>query len=316
VGRLVGVQAQDWRSARLALRARSDGLTPTALDAAAADGSLVVAWLLRGTLHLVRAEDHGWLLGLTARAGLVESRRRLAEEGVTEPQVDTALRVIAAGPADGARSRQELIEHLAAAGVPVAGQAVHHCLRLAALHGRAVLVPGAAGSLFIRAIDPPAAPNDRDAAVVELARRYLRGHGPATAADLAVWSGLPLRDARAGLRGLGAVLVECADGLVDLARRDAAVDDLPGVPPRLLPPFDPFLLGWADRSFAVPEHLRSRVQPGGGMLRATATVDGAAVGTWTLRRRGGRPEIALDVAEPAHVEALQSDVADVLRFSG
>jgi hypothetical protein len=317
VCRLVGVQAQDWRSARLALRARADGLTPAALDAAAADGSLVVAWLLRGTLHLVRAEDHGWLLALTARAGVVESRRRLAEEGVTEPQVDTALQVIAAGPADGARSRRELTDHLAAAGVPVAGQAVHHCVRLAALHGRAVLVPGvAAGSLLVRAIDLPAAPSDRDAAVVELARRYLRGHGPATAADLAVWSGLPLRDARAGLRGLGAALVECADGLVDLARHDAAVDDPPGVSPRLLPPFDPFLLGWADRSFAVPEHLRSRVQPGGGMLRATATVDGAAVGTWTLRRRGGRPEVALDVAEPAHIEALRSDVADVLRFSG
>ncbi|GAA3095705.1 winged helix DNA-binding domain-containing protein [Pseudonocardia yunnanensis] len=311
------MQAQDWRSARLALRARSDGLTTDALDAAAADGSLVVSWLLRGTLHLVRAEDHGWLLGFTARAGMVQSRRRLAEEGVTEPQVDTALRVITSGPADGARSRQELTDQLAAAGVPVAGQAVYHCLRLAALHGRAVLVPGAeAGSLLVRAIYPPAAPTDRDAAVVELARRYLRGHGPATAADLAAWSGLPLRDARAGLRGLGAALVECADGLVDLACRDAAGGDVPGVPPRLLPPFDPFLLGWADRSFAVPEHLRSRVHPGGGMLRAIATVDGAVVGTWTLRRRDGRPEVALDVAEPAHVAALALDVADVLRFSG
>ncbi|WP_344727701.1 winged helix DNA-binding domain-containing protein [Pseudonocardia yunnanensis] len=314
---MVAVQAQDWRSARLALRARSDGLTTDALDAAAADGSLVVSWLLRGTLHLVRAEDHGWLLGFTARAGMVQSRRRLAEEGVTEPQVDTALRVITSGPADGARSRQELTDQLAAAGVPVAGQAVYHCLRLAALHGRAVLVPGAeAGSLLVRAIYPPAAPTDRDAAVVELARRYLRGHGPATAADLAAWSGLPLRDARAGLRGLGAALVECADGLVDLACRDAAGGDVPGVPPRLLPPFDPFLLGWADRSFAVPEHLRSRVHPGGGMLRAIATVDGAVVGTWTLRRRDGRPEVALDVAEPAHVAALALDVADVLRFSG
>jgi hypothetical protein len=190
-------------------------------------------------------------------------------------------------------------------------------VRLAALHGRAVLVPGAgAGSLLVRAIDPPTAPGDRDAALVELARRYLQGHGPATAADLAVWSGLPLRDARAGLRGLGAALVEGTDGLVDLAGRDTAADDVSGVPPRLLPPFDPFLLGWADRSFTVPEHLRSRVHPGGGMLRATATVDGAVVGTWTLRRRGRHAEVTLDVAEPAHIEALRADVADVLRFSG
>ena len=39
---------------------------------------------------------------------------------------------------------------------------------------------------------------DRDRALAELARRYLRGHGPATPADLALWAGLPLRDARAG----------------------------------------------------------------------------------------------------------------------
>jgi hypothetical protein len=137
VGRLVGVQAQDWRSARLALRARADGLTPAALDAVLADGSLVVAWLFRGTLHLVRAEDHGWLLGLTARPGVVRSRRRLAEEGLTDPQVDTAMRVIGAELADGAtRSRKELADRLADAGVPVAGQAVHHCVRLAALRGR------------------------------------------------------------------------------------------------------------------------------------------------------------------------------------
>jgi hypothetical protein len=313
VGLLVGIQAQDWRSARLALRARTCRLA--AADATPDDGSLVVAWLLRGTLHLVRTEDHGWLLGLTARAGVVESRRRLAQEGVSDPQVDTALQVIGTELACGAaRSRAELADRLAAAGVPVAGQAVYHCVRLAALHGQAVLVPaGASGELLVRAAGRPTEPIDRHAAVVRLAGRYLQGHGPATAADLAAWSGLPVRDARAGMSGLGTALVERGDGLADVAGRDVAAR--PALPPRLLPPFDPYLLGWADRSFAVPEHLRSRVQPGGGMLRASATVDGAVVGTWALRRRGGRAEVTLDVADPVHAEALQPEVADVARFA-
>ena len=43
------------------------------------------------------------------------------------------------------------------------------------------------------------APVDRDAALAELARRYLAGHGPADDRDLAKWAGLPLRDVRAGL---------------------------------------------------------------------------------------------------------------------
>ena len=93
---------------------------------------------------------------------------------------------------------------------------------------------------------PPAL--DRDAALGELAGRYLAGHAPAGDADLAKWAGIGLRDARAGLARCGAV--QRADGLAELPagpQRTAAV--LP--PPRLLGAFDPLLLGWASRD---PDH--------------------------------------------------------------
>ena len=51
-----------------------------------------------------------------------------------------------------------------------------------------------------------ARPVDRDAALAELARRYLAGHGPAGDRDLAKWAGLPLRDARAGLAAIASQL--------------------------------------------------------------------------------------------------------------
>ena len=152
-------------------------------------------------------------------------------------------------------------------------------------------------------LDPPPDPPDRDAALAELARRYLRGHGPATAADLASWSGLGLRDARAGLAAIGDELA--VDGeLVDLARREAA----PPSPARLLPAFDPYLLGWKDRSFAVDPALARSVHPGGGIIRATAVDDGSVVGTWTMP--GGR--VALDPAAPA--DAFADEVRLVERF--
>ena len=58
---MLAVQAQDFRAARLALRARGRGFGASDVDAALDDGTLVIAWLLRGTLHLVAREDHGWL---------------------------------------------------------------------------------------------------------------------------------------------------------------------------------------------------------------------------------------------------------------
>ena len=62
VGRLLAVQAQDPRGARLAIRARSVGLSARDVDAALTeDRSIVISTLNRGTLHLVRHEDYWWL---------------------------------------------------------------------------------------------------------------------------------------------------------------------------------------------------------------------------------------------------------------
>ena len=180
---------------------------------------------------------------------------------------------------DGPRTRAELAAALEAAGVRAEGQRTPHLIALAAAQGE--LLPGLDGRLHRAA--PPAGV-DRDAALAELARRYLRGHGPACDRDLAAWSGLPLRDARAGLAAIAGELAEEQDGLVDLADRPPPPDR--PLPELLLPAFDPYLLGWRDRSFAVPPAHARAVHPGGGIIRATIVADGVVTGTW--RRDRGR----------------------------
>jgi hypothetical protein len=123
----------------------------------------------------------------------------------------------------------------------------------------------------------PAPPPPRDAALTELARRYLAGHGPAADRDLARWAGLPLRDARAGLRAIGRQLRELPGGLVDLARRPRAA---PLPPARLLGTFEPVLLGWRSRADilgADEPHVIS-----GGIFRNFALVGGRGVAVWRL----------------------------------
>src|SRR4051812_49093801 len=297
VRRLLAVQAQDLAAARLALRARGRGLTAADVDRALEARELVVAWLGRGTLHLVAAEDHGWMLALTAPTRLAASARRLCQEGVGEADAECAVAIVERALADeGPLTRPELAERIAAEGIRTAGQATPHLLALAALRGISVLGPLRGGAqAFVRVRDwlGEAAAVDRDAALARLARRYLAGHGPATAADLAAWAGLPLRDARAGLGAIARELAEPAESggdLVDLAtRHDPPAPDA-ALAARLLPAFDPYLLGWQDRGFAVPAAHARRVHPGGGIIRAVALGAGAAVGTWTARRRGGRLE--------------------------
>ena len=262
--------------------------TPADVDAALTDErSVVVAWLGRGTLHLVGRDDYPWLLGLTAPTRSATSRRRLAPGGRRARRrraggEDRRARAGRRRPADPSPAGRA---HRRREGIRTEGQATPHLLMLAALRGRRGARPAArrtaptpsrsraTGSAPRRRAELAGA--ERDAALAELARRYLAGHGPAAPADLAAWSGLPLRDARAGLKAIASELAERDDDLVDLAAREPAPD---AIPARLLPAFDPYLLGWKDRAFAVPAAHAKRVHPGGGMLRATATVDG-------LRRR-------------------------------
>jgi hypothetical protein len=327
VRHLLAVQAQDLRSARLAVRARTPGRTRAAdVDAALDDRALVVGWLLRGTLHLVATEDFPWLLGLIAPTRAATSARRLAQERVTSEAADRAVALVEQALAvEGPLTRPELAERLAAAGIRTEGQATPHLLMLCVLRGVAVLGPvrsdGTPAFALARdwlGAEPPTAleGEERDRALAELARRYLTAHGPATAADLAHWSGLPRRDARAGLEAIAGELAIEGD-LVSLTARALADGDDGPVAPRLLGAFDPYLLGWRSRAFAVaPEHAE-RVHPGGGMVRAVAAVDGGAVGTWTRKRRSGAPLLELFAAvAPDDMAALRADGEDVLRFEG
>ena len=141
--RLLAVQAQDPRGARLAVRARSTGLSAADVDRALTeDRSLVVSWLNRGTLHLVRSEDYPWLQALTAPPLATGNARRLAQEGVDPTAADRGVAVIERALAgEGPLSREQLRERIARAGVRTEGQALVHVLMLAALRGVTVRGP-------------------------------------------------------------------------------------------------------------------------------------------------------------------------------
>jgi hypothetical protein len=215
--RLLAVQAQDGRGARLAVRARTAGLSAADIDRALTDDrTLLVTWLNRGTLHLVRSEDYHWLHALTTPPLLTANARRLAQEGVSPAAAERGVAVVERSLADeGPLTRTQLRERLAAAHVRTAGQALVHVLMLASLRGVAVRGPMVGREHAYALVrdwlgEPPRF--DRDAALAELARRFLAGHGPAGDRDLTKWAGLPLRDARAGLAAIASQLDVREDG--------------------------------------------------------------------------------------------------------
>jgi len=319
--RLLAIQAQDPRGARLAIRARTQpGSTTVAdVDRALSDASLLISTLNRGTLHLVRREDWPWLHALTTPPLHTGSARRLVEEGVPPGDAERGVTAIErALTAEGPLTREQLRERVAAVGVRTTGPALMHLLFAATLQGLIVRGPMAgARHAFVLVRDwlgkEATKPVERDSALAELARRYLAGHGPAGDRDLARWAGLPLRDARAGLRAIAAQLHERPDGLVELADR-ASTPPAPLPPPRLLGAFEPLLLGWSSRDDVLGAN--TKVVTRNGLILGIALVRGRAVGSWRLAAGG---ELALDpfgrVAQ-RDLAALRRDAADVARFLG
>jgi DNA glycosylase AlkZ-like len=314
-GRLLAVQGQDPRGFRLAVRARTIGLTVADVERALGEERrLLVSWLNRGTLHLVRSEDYPLLQALTTPPLFTSSARRLRQEGVSEAQAERALATIEHSlAAEGPLTRVELRERLEAADVPTAGQAVIHLFFLAALRGLVVRGPMRGKQqayVLVRDWLGEQPPVDRERGLAELARRYLVGHQPASDRDLAKWAGLPLRDARAGLRAIGSELEEGEDGLLRLRRRPPTAE-LP--PPRLLGAFDPVLLGWTSREPILGPHEPRVVS--GGLFRPFAIAGGHAVAGWKWAK--GRAEIEpYPRLSKRHAAALEEDAGDVARFLG
>jgi hypothetical protein len=293
---LTAMQAQDFRGVLTSVALRTDGGSSSGVEAALSAGAIVRSWPLRGTLHLVAAEDLLWLLDLTSQRQLAAAARRRAQLGIEDDAIERAGELAETALRDrGPLRRAELFAEWAGGGVSTAGQRGYHLLWHLAQASKLCLGPVQDGEqLVVLVADWVRQPRrlDREEALGELAARYFRSHGPATVADLARWAGLPMRDVRAGIAvarpwldrlevdGTEYLLDPGASERLETCRRQAR-----GV--FLLPGFDELLLGYGDRSAVLPAEFADQIVPGGnGMFRATVISDGRAVGTWRTVGRG------------------------------
>jgi hypothetical protein len=326
---VVGLQAQVLSAAALGMRVRSTGLRAGDVDRALNDErSIVRSWLMRGTLHVVAAEDLRWLIALLGPVFIGAGATRYAQLGLDDDLKARGVAAIRKILSDaGPLTRHELLERLRARGIALnpKTQAAIHLIGIAALQGVLCVGPqrgdGQPSYVLLDDWVPRMRTSSRETALGELARRYFAAYGPAAVEDLRAWSGIPMAQARSAVARAQASLTEVTiqgqPGFVLKGRLERRRPS--GQHVRLLPAFDTYLLGYRRRDLAVPPVLQRRLQRGGGWLHPAVVVNGRAVAAWSLRKTGGRGQIQIEPFETltrAVRAGIEAEVADIGRFLG
>jgi hypothetical protein len=292
------VQSQDLPASLWAVGLRM-GRTVTEVDVerAIADKSVIRSWPMRGTIHLMPAEDARWMVRLLAprldqRVAGNYRRARLSPEIIAR-----AGDVIAHTLTGNQCTRAEVYAALNAAGIATTGsggeQRGMHLLVHWARHGLICITPRRGKQQTYALMDewmPGGTDLHGDEALAELARRYFRSHAPATIKDFAWWTGVTMTEARRA--------AEAVNDEFDRQRVDGVEYVLgPGGRARragrafLLPPFDEYTVAYADRG-AVADH--DQLEAAGHGIGPNLIIDGRLAAVW--RRTLGRGTVTVELA--------------------
>ena len=319
VGLLFGMQAQEPKPPFLGLWTRLDGFQVSDLHAALHDRSLVRATMMRATLHLMTGADYT-AFRTTMQPGLDSALRVLGDraKGMDVDEVVPAARALfEQEPRTFNEVRALLQEQFPDVNERALGYAVRLCLPL-------VMVPTQdrwgfpRSSRFALADDWLGAHPAEESALDELVLRYLAAYGPASAADVQAWSGLPetgaaLERLRPDLRVFGDDRGRELFELPDAPRPGEDVQ----APPRFLPEFDSLVLAHADRRRVIADEHRPSLTTKNLRVRAVFLWDGFARGVWETEYKRKVATLRLRPFEPlpqAAVGELTQEGEALLRF--
>jgi hypothetical protein len=312
------MQAQDYQQALWAVGLRTADAQRADVEQAIASRKIVLTWPMRGTMHLVPAENVKWMLELLAPRQLAADQLRLKQLELDD-QILAQCRDLFEKALSGGRplTRSALMQLLENAGIDTQAQRGYHILWHMAQKGLICLGTMQEKEQTFVLLEEwiPQFPKlSREEALASLAGGYFASHGPASLPDFAGWAGITLSDARTGLESVKAKLVAIQNGSKEYWLTQESADlHIPATSDTyLLPGFDEYLLGYKDRSDVLAvEHARKIVPGGNGIFQPTLVSNGQVVGTW--KRSFGKKAVdvtlipfeKVDDSAPSLTKALQ-----------
>ncbi|MGI0061306.1 MAG: winged helix DNA-binding domain-containing protein, partial [Nitrosotalea sp.] len=278
-------------------------------------GEVLRTHLLRPTWHLVAAKDICWMLELTAPHIRTRMKFRQRFLNLTDAILQKCNVIIeSALLKDQFLTRDDLIKALNHSGISTAkDNRSAHIFLYAELDGLICSGPKMNGKptyalLRNRAPKPPTV--NRKEALALLAIRYFSSHGPATLGDFVWWSGLPVSDARAGIKMAGESLT-CGNiqsknywysqKYIKDKRDEFSV--------HLLPAYDEFVISYTDRSDLLTTAHHNKAISNNGIFKPLIIIHGEATGIWKRTIKKDNVIIETEFFRP-HTKAEHNGIAE------
>lgn len=302
VGWMGAVQAQDLRSAIWAVGLRTRRCRQADVVDALRTGRIIRLHVMRPTWHFVLPQDVRWMIRLNRDRLEQAYRGYCREQGIDISEADYARShdVLRRALESGRNLTIDALQPaFAAGGLPATDAHIRAYLWRA--ETREVVCGGLpqGGKLTYTLLDnlvPPSPDLSRQEALARLATGYLRSHVPATAADFVWWAGISLGEAQRTILALGnAVETVALKGSRTLyLHRDCRLRGRAAGTACLLPPYDEYLLGYADRTDVLPASWAHRAHNNRGIFQRIVAQAGQIVANWSERPTANGPRIAID----------------------
>jgi len=285
------MQAQEYAMAKWAIGLRAKGLTDSCVEKAFNDGEILRTHFLRPTWHFVSPSDIRWMLELTApRVQQINSfmyRKMNYDYAFLNKTNDILAKALEGNQY---LTRPELQETLKQNKILAEGVGLS-CIMMYAELERVICSGPRKGKQFSYALLDERVPETksltREESLRELSNRYFTSRGPATVKDFATWSGLTVKDAKAGANSLPDEFIrKIIDNQEFIFLKEEKIFKR-NQPAFLMPDYDEYGMGYKDRSAIIPTgtkpELEKAVNSGNYHL---FIVDGVISGTWKRTVKG------------------------------
>ncbi|MDI3318810.1 winged helix DNA-binding domain-containing protein [Pinibacter soli] len=306
------MQAQDYAAAKWAIGLRLPDATDEDIETAIAQKTIVRTWALRGTLHFLAATDIHWILSLIAPRLNTLHASHYKRLGLDKPILSKSFSAIEKALLNGKQlTRTELAVILNKKGIATNDLRMNFILLRASLD-KLICFGERNGKQFTHTLldewVPPSKAIKNEEALALLAERYLSGHAPACIKDFVWWSGFPLTEAKAAFAMVDDKFEEKTIGgnVYWLTKKLSDFKKKPSL--YLLPAFDEYLMGYADRTTIVDEKYIKYIATSNGIFNPTIVVNGQVEGNW---KRTLKKDVV--VIEPNIFEAISKSNQSFLK---